>query len=63
MSEKKDYELEALLFAEKYGIIEYEVEDHMMKYYESYPNEGTYLHQRNLETSKSLRGILIKKPY
>lgn len=48
---KEQYELRALLFAEKYGIIEYEVKGNMMLWLESYPNEGSFLHQLNLDSN------------
>lgn len=34
MSKNVDYEHKALLYAEKYGIVEYEVNDDIMSYYE-----------------------------
>ena len=63
MNELSHYEMEALLYAEKVGIIEYKVEGKWMIWEESYPNEGTYLHKRDLEEGRSLGGILIKKPW
>lgn len=46
------YELKALRYAEKHGIVEYEVKDNKMIYIENYPNEGTYEHVINLDTMK-----------
>jgi hypothetical protein len=43
------YELKALLYAEKYGIIEYIVEGNVMTYEESYTNEGRFVHKVDLE--------------
>lgn len=47
---KKDYKTEALLWAEKYGIIEYTVKGCRMIYYKTYPTEGTYKHIVDLRT-------------
>jgi hypothetical protein len=57
-----DYSLEALLYAEKYGIIEYDVVAHMMLYTEFYKNEGRFLHLLNLVTNEE-KIIQIEKPY
>lgn len=35
-------EHQALLYAERYGIIEYKVKGNRMTYYECFPTEGTY---------------------
>jgi hypothetical protein len=41
-----------LLYAEKYGIIEYEVKDNIMIYTEEFPNEGKFRHEYNLDTEE-----------
>lgn len=47
-----DYDHLALLYAEKYGIIEYNVEGNKMTYLEKLPTEGTFIHTVNLDTNK-----------
>jgi hypothetical protein len=46
------YELNALLYAEKYGIIEYTVEGNIMTYEEFYLNEGRFLHKVDLDKER-----------
>ena len=48
----KGFELAALLFAEKYGIIDYKVEGDKMIYEMFYMNEGRFLHTVDLKTNK-----------
>lgn len=43
-------ENKALIYAEKYGIIDYRVEGKYMYWSESFPNEGNFYHVLNLET-------------
>jgi hypothetical protein len=57
-----DKELKALLFAEKYGIIDYEVKENFMTWVEELPTEGTFLHTLNLDTMKE-ESEQIKKGY
>jgi hypothetical protein len=52
-----NYEHKALLFAEKYGIIKYEVKDHYMIFEESFPTEGTYICRVNLKTMSEERKL------
>jgi hypothetical protein len=56
-----DYELNALLYAEKYGIIDYKVKGSKMTYYETYPNEGTFKAVVDLKTMKETRTHLKRK--
>lgn len=52
----RDYEHLALLYAEKYGIIEYYVKGNEMIYYTSFPQEhNTYKAVVNLDLSKEKR--------
>jgi hypothetical protein len=46
------YEQKALIYAEKYGIIEYRVKGSKMMYKEVFPTEGTYQVVVNLDTMK-----------
>jgi hypothetical protein len=62
MEEIKGYELKALLFAEKYGIIDYKVENNKMTFEKSYINEGRYLHTVDLDTNKETV-VQTEKPY
>lgn len=48
-------DLKALQYAEKYGVIDYEVSGDKMIYFESYPNEGTFKAEVNLDTMKEIR--------
>lgn len=59
---KKDYEQESLLYAEKYGIIEYNLKKNLMIWYESFPTEGHFKHQLNLATMNHISIKLQKKP-
>lgn len=45
-----DYNNKALLFAEKYGIIDYYTFDNKMVWEEYFHNEGRFLHILNLDT-------------
>ena len=49
-----DYDQKALLFAEKYGVVEYEVHGQFMHYIERFPAE-TYECVVDLETMKEIR--------
>lgn len=51
----ENYKNKALIFAEKYGIIEYTVKTSKMTYYVSYPIEGTYKCIVDLKTMKETR--------
>ena len=62
----KDYEHEALLYAEQYGIIEYHVKGNEMIYYTSWPMEhATYRAVVNLDTMEEIRNEMPRyfKPY
>lgn len=48
------YEFRALRYAEKYGIIDYEVVGDRMKYTETYKNEGTFTHIIDLDLMKEV---------
>lgn len=37
-----DFDAKALEYAERYGVIDYEVTDSVMTYFEVYPTEGTF---------------------
>ena len=52
---EKDYEQTALLLAERYGIIKYEVKENIMIYEEEIKREGTYEGRINLDTLKEKR--------
>lgn len=53
---KTDYDQAALLFAERYGIIEYEVVGNTMIYHEEFPMEKSkYRGEVNLDTMKETR--------
>lgn len=56
------HEKNALLYAEKYGIIEYTLKRNIMTWYESFPSEGHYKHQLNLVTNNHLSIKLQRKP-
>jgi hypothetical protein len=58
MREVKGYELLALLYAEKYGIIEYSVEGNEMVYEEFYKNEGRFTHRVLLDKEEFVGGLL-----
>lgn len=47
---RNDFDQEALLIAEKFGIIEYNQENGIMTWLEKLPTEGTYLHRVCLRT-------------
>jgi DNA-binding sugar fermentation-stimulating protein len=49
---EKNYESKALLFAEKYGIIDYTIDFDKMIYERNYDNEGRFIHTVNLDTNK-----------
>jgi hypothetical protein len=44
------YEEKALLYAEKYGIIDYIIQGFKMVWVEKFYNEGTFTHVLNLDT-------------
>ena len=48
----------ALLYAEKYGIIDYEIIDGIMVYKETFSIEGTYLCEVDLNTMKETRKLI-----
>jgi hypothetical protein len=56
------YEKNALLYAEKFGIIEYKLQKNIMVWYESLPTEGYFKHQLNLYTMNHVSIKLQKKP-
>ena len=61
-----DYQKKALLYAEKYGVIEYSVHDDQMVFYTSYPAEHTtYRVNVDLDTLEEMRVPLLKyyNPY
>lgn len=49
-NDTEKWETSALLYAERYGIIEYKVISFMMVWESTYATEGTYSHCLNLET-------------
>ncbi len=52
----KNYEEKALLFAEKYGVIEYEVQGNTMVYYQTYTLENRTIKATvNLDTMEETR--------
>lgn len=52
------YEEKALLYAEKYGIVDYEVKGNQMIYFESFPLENTiYKAVVNLDTMQEKRMV------
>lgn len=54
-----DYKNKALLFAEKYGVVEYKVKNDSMIFYASYPMEhNTYKCNVNLKNMKETRTCL-----
>lgn len=54
-----DYEHEALLLAERYGIIEYQVKDNMMTYFKTFAMERSIYHCKiNLDTKKEVRTLV-----
>lgn len=53
----KDYELTALRFAEKHGIIDYKVNENKMKYKETLNGEGTYDCEVDLNTMVETRKL------
>lgn len=56
-----DYNQKALLFAEKYGIVEYKVNKNSMIYYENFPLErNTYKCIVNLNTMKEQKKSIKK---
>lgn len=58
MTAEVDYEQKALLYAEKYGIIEYNVNGNIMEYYEiigGYASDSIYDVKYNLDTMKEDR--------
>ena len=48
------YELQALRYAERYGIVEYEVQGHIMAYKEYWPSEGDILVQYDLNEEREV---------
>lgn len=47
------YEQKALLYAEKYGIVTYDVENNFMIWIEKFPIEGSYRYILNLDTMET----------
>lgn len=50
MGVKEEHEFKALRYAERYGIIDYIVEDGFMMWTETYTNEGTFKKRIQLDT-------------
>lgn len=50
----QNFENKALTYAEKFGIIEYNLQKNIMVWYESLPLEGTFKHQLNLSNMNHL---------
>lgn len=50
-----NYEKKALLYAEKYGVIEYEVKENKMIFTERFVSEGEFICVVNLDTMKETR--------
>jgi hypothetical protein len=62
----KDYENKAIIYAEKYGIIEYTVNGNKMTYYANYPaylseSRRTYKIVVNLDTMKEESRTQLKR--
>ena len=55
------YELKALKYAEKYGIINYSVKNNVMTYIEFLPIEGTFKATVDLDTMKEVRTLIKEK--
>ena len=55
-------ELKALIYAEKWGIVEYTVQHGEMTWTTYYPNEGRFLHTLDLQTGEEIT-LQIEKPY
>lgn len=57
-----DYEHRALLFAERYGIVEYKIKSNIMIYYEVFyePNKSKYKCMVDLKTMKETRKRLYQ---
>jgi hypothetical protein len=62
LKELDGYELKALIYAEKYGIIDYKLEGSTIIWEEFYRNEGRVLHTEDLETGLA-SSEMIEKPY
>ena len=65
-----DYELVAIKYCEQYGIIEYQVKDNLLTYYQNYNddrdangNRLAYTMKRviNLDTMKLIQNVRLKK--
>lgn len=66
MASTKDYEREAIRYAEQFGIIEFHVKGNSMIYYTSFPMEHkTYRAIVNLDTQHEIRNEMPRyfKPY
>jgi len=61
--ELSKYEDSALRYAEKNGIVEYEVEGNKMIHVERYPNEGDFRVVVDLDTWKELSREQTRKPF
>lgn len=57
----KNYELSALIRAEKFGIVEYTVIENMMVHREVWATEGLYEYTFNLDTMENEKTELIEK--
>jgi hypothetical protein len=53
-----NFENNALLYAEKYGIIDYTVKGSTMTYTETFYGEGTYLAEVDLNTMNETRTLV-----
>lgn len=53
-----NYERKALLYAEKYGIFNYEVKENIMHYKESFPTEGNFEVQVDLDLMVESRRLV-----
>jgi hypothetical protein len=52
---KMNYEHKATLYAEKHGIVDFEIKGKIMIYKESFPTEGVYEARVDLTTMKEKR--------
>lgn len=51
----EDYERKGILYAEKYGVVSYEIKNNTMVYHEKFPTEGIYEVLVNLDDMKEIR--------
>lgn len=52
------YEQKALTFAEGFGVIEYQVKENKLTYFEKWQGEGTYKCVINLDTMEETRTLI-----